>query len=872
MVQSPPLRANRTSVLTPSDLVVIYLNADSGDDNNPGNTPGLPFRTNARAALEIGKYTFAGGIIAITYGAGTINPYDKLELGDAYGNTFLKGSSGEIHIESDSLSQDVVFDPDGGNGGMHFDIPLSLDLEVRFTGFACDFGAASQGIIIDGGKKVDIRSSSEFTTQEITLTNNKEIVFDDGNIFTNTKIAIDNCANINLGFPGLDSSYIELVRVSSGQVNRIDILGASNSERILKFKDCQNLKAFGDFSIPATATDIRAYEIIDCDRIDVDFDFQGTAAGYTGSGIPIKIENSTNLTINGTSDFSYTGVPESIEIDALSSVKTDDGEFEFLPYDGSPKISNEADINNNPGIIKTVTQLGHSLVLPAHKFIPVYQNIVGLYVPAIVTEAENSIAKAFIVGIPDTNTLEILDQRAIIEVGSHGLTQGINYFLGLSPGAISNRKTAPIYQKIARVISATKLEFLIDDVNTGQIRPLPGNAISLNPNTGSDLNDGFSSAVATFERVEEILESFDWGETTATINVAGAVPTGDLDCTNIKAERIRILGSGGVILSDELAIRNFNGFSFTIQSIVLSGNARLTINNCSNIIYNSIDVANFTRTGGIILASSCRVLTMNGVTIDGASGVNLSSFFDLTRVLVSSIDISITSSLTCSQFMVFRQGCLYAEFAAGGTNGFLTGRAIAIFDNGVMQLENTVNYAGSAGNIVGDTNIVDGSDFDEGTNNDFTATTKTTAIIENRQEIKTLQKDRQIASEPASNNVDIVFGDGSPNPTAYSLIDGLTLPPLNNTAVTTYMIRFSIVGSSSSNNRTIRYALYVNGVESTEFALEHNYRSSDVQYPANLEAPITSVPVGAVIDIRARNQSNPATLTQYARTLIATEV
>lgn len=344
---SPPLRDNRRFALDSSAaLVIIYVNADTGDDFNTGSTSGQAFRTNARVAQEIAKYSFLGGTIAISYAAGTTNDYDKLELGDAYSDNSLKGSSGELQFVQDPFFATVGFDPDGGDGGIHLDIPLSLDLNVKFSGFLVNFSTATSGLIVNRGRKVEIIASSNFDTQEVALSNNQEIVFGDGNIFSSAKIKITNCPNINLGFPFLTASYFELEKVTSGQINRINVQGNTNNERILKIKNCQNLFLFGTFSISAAATDVRAYEVIDCDRIDINFDFQGTNAAYTGAGIPLQVENSSSISINGTSNFQYTGITNSIEIDRLSSVRTDDSTFGFLPYSGAPDI---ADVSK-PGV------------------------------------------------------------------------------------------------------------------------------------------------------------------------------------------------------------------------------------------------------------------------------------------------------------------------------------------------------------------------------------------------------------------------------------------------------------------------------------------------------------------------------------------
>lgn len=541
--------------------------------------------------------------------------------------------------------------------------------------------------------------------------------------------------------------------------------------------------------------------------------------------------------------------------------------------------------------VKTVIQDNHGFTLPAHKFIPVYRANSGNYVAATVTQQENLVAKGFIVGIPDANTLEILDQQAILEVGPHGLAQGINYYLGLAAGAILPRKTAPIHQKIVRVIDENTIEFLREGVKTGEISPAPGNTILLNPVAGDDLNDGFNNAVKTLERVEELLEVYDFGENTATISISGAAPLGDLDCNNVKAERIRILGSGTVILSDQLIVRNFNGFSFIVQNLTFSGNARLVLSNCSNITINTISVTGITRTGGIISAAWCASLTINGVTVDGASGVNLSNFLDLIEVFVSAIDISLTSALTCTRFIEFKEGCLYADLSNGGTNGFLTGRGISVFNNGLMQIVGVANYIGSSGDIISDTNIVDGSDFDNlGTI--LTSTTKSTAIAELANLVSaiygtdtvldpsseitqilgynsagelakadfTLPIDRQRTQQPANNPDIFVLANGATTPTPWITIDGMSLTTAN-IFTASYEITTSFKSRVNTNSEIIEFSLFINNVMSSEYFFSKRYDQADDDVSITTLYEIVNVAPNSLLEFRCRNIGTATTLT-----------
>ena len=107
-----------------------------------------------------------------------------------------------------------------------------------------------------------------------------------------------------------------------------------------------------------------------------------------------------------------------------------------------------------------VTFANHGLgALPTHGFIPVVASATG---PSTASAASFATMKtAFVVGVPDANTLDLMQRGFLQTATAHGLTVGAMYYLSTAGAITATRPTTGNLQRVCEVWSANLL-LLID--------------------------------------------------------------------------------------------------------------------------------------------------------------------------------------------------------------------------------------------------------------------------------------------------------------------------------------------------------------------------------------------------------------------------
>lgn len=151
----------------------------------------------------------------------------------------------------------------------------------------------------------------------------------------------------------------------------------------------------------------------------------------------------------------------------------------------------------------------------------------------------------------------------------------------------------------------------------------PSFTILLDGTAGNDVNDGFTTPIKTSDRLQEVLNSYDWNSQFVTVNCS------NINTTNITIRGNSIIGIFYLIINGNtvnytgnILLLNFNSF-LVLNSFVLRGSATVTVQDCLEVFFsNEIDV-NSSFNGNIFTITNTERVTFNGtnITINNNSAI-----------------------------------------------------------------------------------------------------------------------------------------------------------------------------------------------------------------------------------------------------------
>lgn len=370
------------------------------------------------------------------------------------------------------------------------------------------------------------------------------------------------------------------------------------------------------------------------------------------------------------------------------------------------------------------------------------------------------------------------------------------------------------FNNVASGLTATNVQGAIDELSIARshLALAPSNTILLDPSTGNDSNDGFSVAVATIERVVELINTHEF---TGTITISASnISSYSMTIAGIlpKGQEVRITNgdvsayTGIINIDDCLSPINLRSFLFSTTS-------RINIARCVSVqLSNTCDIDGITGTGTFCSVFNTDFFTMSNVPIINSTTMNY--FFYLEEVRSAIFDFT-TTTVTVGQGLI--GGLSYINFLSlEGAAGFnITGRLINIPEIHNSTIIYTPPFVQTLPDVIPDDNTVNDSDYDN-TTSGLAATTKQTAINElaSNQRIKLtadtdLYVDATLGTD--TSGAGITTGAGAYATIQFALDDAAQLYDLNN-----YQLTFNLSAETHTITSTIELPDFVGGGHSRD--------------------------------------------------------
>lgn len=274
--------------------------------------------------------------------------------------------------------------------------------------------------------------------------------------------------------------------------------------------------------------------------------------------------------------------------------------------------------------------------------------------------------------------------------------------------------------------ASEQLESVEDRLSTLETlsgKPLaPGTTLTVDGSTGDDSNDGFTAPVLTLDRLRVLLDAYDWGNGSITVEFNNiTISSGETfygnNVTNISL--IDFLGNGSQITTSIFRFRGWNPTVLRITDWSLSGAGGILIEDSSRVIA-SLIVSSGSTGSKLLTATRCGEFIADFDNINNPTG--LASALQVQQCLEVVFQYSSLTSVTVSDALIdVLDSVNYVRINGFGDS--ITGKVLDVTQNSnaSINIQGLSSITGSVTSTYPPTASLDGDGGIRGTFADDTA-------------------------------------------------------------------------------------------------------------------------------------------------------
>lgn len=197
--------------------------------------------------------------------------------------------------------------------------------------------------------------------------------------------------------------------------------------------------------------------------------------------------------------------------------------------------------------------------------------------------------------------------------------------------------------------------------------PAPSTVIQINGTSGDDDNDGFTGAIQTFARLQEILNSYDWEDNAVIVDITGNYTSNEeLDlsgeaCTNLPSLLFNQLSTGVLTLTNNCSFSNFN--TLIIRDITLDSAGTVALTNIDRLITTDINVNTGSTTSSKISVDYCGEIELNFGTVNNP--IDSTRLIDAEYTDYVKVDVNTFTTVIFTDALIRAEKVREVEFDAG---------------------------------------------------------------------------------------------------------------------------------------------------------------------------------------------------------------